>query len=65
MILSFSVSCPQSPILKKLQGSGFDLPDAIGGNELGNGKLGGFRPWAWSPEASQLFEPFAQQVSKR
>ena len=56
---------PSVSHLEKLQGSGFDLPDAIGENELGNGKLGGFRPWAWSPEASQLFEPFAQQVSKK
>lgn len=56
---------PSVSHLEKLQGSGFDLPDAIGENELGNGKLGGFRPWAWSPEVSQLFEPFAQQVSKK
>ena len=56
---------PSVSHLEKLQASGFDLPDAIGENELGNGKLGGFRPWAWSPEASQLFEPFAQQVSKK
>ena len=56
---------PSVSHLEKLQSSGFDLPDAIGENELGTGKLGGFRPWAWSPEVSQLFKPFAQQVSKK
>lgn len=56
---------PSVSHLEKLQSGGFDLPDAIGENELGTGKLGGFRPWAWSPEVSQLFKPFAQQVSKK
>ena len=51
--------------LEKLQSRGFEIPDAISENEIGSGKLGGFRPWAWSPEASQLFKPFAQQVSKK
>ncbi|MBA4716470.1 MAG: DUF455 family protein [Verrucomicrobiales bacterium] len=56
---------PSVSHLEKLQSSGFEIPDAISENEIGSGKLGGFRPWAWSPEASQLFKPFAQQVSKK
>ena len=46
--------------LASLKGAGLPLPEIITDTTpLATRKLGGFRPWAWSPDSSKLFQPFA------
>ncbi|WP_367870769.1 DUF455 family protein [Luteolibacter sp. Populi] len=49
--------------LLALKRAGFDLPEIATLAELRDRKLGGLRPWAWSPDASRLLQPLAPEVS--
>lgn len=56
---------PSQKHLASLKQAGLPLPEVMPMPEanplceLTSRKLGGFRPWAWSPEASELFRPLA------
>ena len=56
---------PSLSHLESLQHAGLDLPDVISVDELGERKLGGLRPWAWSPDASDYLKPFSKRVSDK
>ncbi len=49
--------------LESLQLAGFDLPEFATQEDLRERKLGGLRPWAWSPDAVKYLAPLADQVS--
>lgn len=61
---------PSAEHLTTLRAAGLTLPEIIPLQkeqtiaELATRKLGGFRPWAWSPEASELFQPLAQNPTQ-
>jgi len=54
--------------LAHLKHIGFDLPEVVSLEDpdgvMVNRKLGGVRPWAWAPDASEVLEPYAENVSK-
>jgi uncharacterized ferritin-like protein (DUF455 family) len=54
---------PSREHLAELKRAGFDLPEIATINELRGRKLGGLRPWAWSPDASAYLKPLADDVS--
>lgn len=57
---------PSTEHLERLQRAGFELPEIVPVQqleELAERKLGGLRPWAWSPDAAELFRPLAPSVS--
>lgn len=54
---------PSREHLAELKRAGFDLPEIATLDELRGRKLGGLRPWAWSPEASLCLKPLAGDVS--
>ncbi|MFK7911885.1 MAG: DUF455 family protein [Akkermansiaceae bacterium] len=54
---------PGNEHLAYLKQRGFDLPEIVSIGQLAGRKLGGMRPWAWSPDASLQFEKHAKQVS--
>jgi Protein of unknown function (DUF455) len=54
---------PSVDHLTRLKNAGFEIPEILDIPSLADRRLGGFRPWAWSPEASLLFKPFAAAVS--
>ena len=55
--------------LAYLKKAGFDLPEILAEEKvaeqdsLEGRKLGGLRPWAWSPDAAEILQPFANRVS--
>jgi uncharacterized ferritin-like protein (DUF455 family) len=49
--------------LAELKRAGFDLPEIATIDELRGRKLGGLRPWAWSPDAGGYLKPLADDVS--
>ena len=56
---------PSREHLRGLEEAGWKLPGMVEVARLGDlrGKeVGGFRPWAWSPDASELFRPLAGTV---
>ncbi len=56
----------QPPVahLQSLKQAGFDLPEILAAANMEPGrKLGGLRPWAWSPDASEALRPLAGDVS--
>jgi len=53
---------PSATHLATLNRAGFPLPEFLPVDEL-NRKLGGLRPWAWSPDASLLLQSLAAHVS--
>lgn len=55
---------PSREHLARLKSAGFDLPEIVEMKGLDGRKIGGFRPWAWSPDASRFFAPLAADVSK-
>ena len=61
---------PGNEHLAYLKNIGLDLPEILPSESdeaelsLGDRKLGGLRPWAWSPDAVTKLEPFAQRVSE-
>jgi uncharacterized ferritin-like protein (DUF455 family) len=54
---------PGNEHLSYLKRRGFELPEFFGLDLCKERKLGGFRPWAWSPESSKQFAVHASQVS--
>ena len=54
---------PSNGHLAYLKRVGFDLPEITSVEALRDRKLGGLRPWAWSPDASNLLKPLAAEVS--
>jgi uncharacterized ferritin-like protein (DUF455 family) len=54
---------PSREHLASLKNAGFELPEIATVAELRGRKLGGLRPWAWSPEASALFKELSDDVS--
>ncbi|QJE96345.1 ferritin-like domain-containing protein [Luteolibacter luteus] len=56
---------PSREHLAELKRAGFDLPELVTIADLRERKLGGLRPWAWSPDASALLKEFAGQMSPR
>ncbi|MDP0489716.1 MAG: DUF455 family protein [Verrucomicrobiota bacterium JB023] len=48
-----------------LKQAGFVLPEMVKArdNDLATRKLGGFAPWAWSPDASERFRSLREQVT--
>lgn len=54
---------PSSKHLAKLRAVGLPLPEIVSldkVSKLSDRKLGGFQPWAWTPDSSQLFEPLSE-----
>ena len=56
---------PSIEHLIALQRAGFQLPEFMTEDELDGRKLGGMRPWAWSPEVSKKWQARADQVSPK
>ena len=56
---------PSTDHLLYLRGSGLQLPEVLGSDRMDNRKLGGLRPWAWSPDAVDTLRPHAGVVSKK
>ncbi len=56
---------PRPEHLAELKRAGFDLPGLVSAAELRERKLGGLRPWAWSPDASGLSRDLAGNISRR
>ncbi len=54
---------PSVEHLARLKQAGFEIPEILTEKTLPGRKLGGMRPWAWSPEASAMFKPHAAAVS--
>ncbi len=54
---------PSVEFLAGLKHAGYEIPEILSPADLPGRKLGGFRPWAWSPDASRLFEPHASSVA--
>jgi uncharacterized ferritin-like protein (DUF455 family) len=54
---------PSVEHLARLKQAGFEIPEILTEKILPGRKLGGMRPWAWSPEASAMFKPHAAAVS--
>ena len=54
---------PTREHLATLAAAGLHLPELIEVGKLDGRKLGGLRPWAWSPDACELLQPLAGQVS--
>lgn len=54
---------PSDAHLAYLQQAGFHLPEIMTPGQLDGRKLGGMRPWAWSPEVSSSWRRHAGQVS--
>jgi len=61
---------PGKEHLARLKKAGFDLPEIVAVDDasaceaLAERKLGGLRPWAWSPDAAKMLLPYAKKVSK-
>lgn len=54
---------PSNEHLAYLKRAGFRLPEIVAMSALNERKLGGMRPWAWSPDAAELLRGNAGQVS--
>lgn len=54
---------PGNDHLAYLKAAGLILPEIIELGVLSGRKLGGLRPWAWSPDASEHLAPLADDVS--
>lgn len=54
---------PSNEHLVYLKRAGFRLPEIVAVGALDERKLGGMRPWAWSPDAAELLRGNAGQVS--
>ena len=51
--------------LAYLKKAGFELPEIVEAGQSAGRKLGGLRPWAWSPDASEMLRPYAGDVSEK
>ncbi|MFC7338169.1 DUF455 family protein [Haloferula chungangensis] len=48
---------PSKEHLAHLKKAGFQIPEIVEVGKIGERKLSGLRPWAWSPDASELLRP--------
>ncbi|MEP4079070.1 DUF455 family protein [Haloferula sp.] len=55
---------PTKEHLAYLKRAGFLIPEIVELGKLDDRKLGGLRPWAWTPEVSELFHPHHERVSQ-
>ncbi len=56
--------CPPSiDHLTRLKNAGYELPEILTSSSPPGRKLGGLRPWAWSPDAVEQLRPYAADVS--
>jgi hypothetical protein len=56
--------CPPSiDHLMRLKNAGYELPEILTITNPPGRKLGGLRPWAWSPDAVEQLRPYAADVS--
>ncbi|MGB6220818.1 ferritin-like domain-containing protein [Haloferula sp.] len=53
---------PSKEHLAYLKRVGFQIPEMLEQGDLGDRKLGGMRPWAWSPDASETLQPLSIHV---
>lgn len=51
--------------LAYLKKAGFELPEIVEVGQPAGRKLGGLRPWAWSPDASEFLKTYADDVSAK
>jgi uncharacterized ferritin-like protein (DUF455 family) len=57
-------NAPSLDHLARLKAAGFEIPEILTLADASPGrKLGGLRPWAWSPDASATLAPFAADVA--
>ena len=56
---------PSREHLLYLREAGLQLPEVIGPGKMDKRKLGGLRPWAWSPDAVETLRPYAAGVSEK
>lgn len=54
---------PSVDHLKRLKDAGFELPELFALETEPGRKLGGLRPWAWTPDAVERLRPFAEDVA--
>lgn len=54
---------PSIDHLTRLKDAGYDLPEILTVGSPAGRKLGGLRPWAWSPDAVGQLRPYADDVS--
>jgi uncharacterized ferritin-like protein (DUF455 family) len=54
---------PSVDHLASLKAAGFEIPEILTDSHTPGRKLGGLRPWAWSPDASSRFKPFAADIA--
>lgn len=58
--------CPPSIAhLTSLKNAGYELPEILTIGTPAGRKLGGLRPWAWSPDAVEKLRPYADDVSSQ
>ena len=56
--------CPPSiDHLTRLKNAGYEIPEILTTSNPPGRKLGGLRPWAWSPDAVEQLRPYAADVS--
>lgn len=54
---------PSIDHLTKVKNAGYELPEILTVGSTAGRKLGGLRPWAWSPDAVEQLRPYADDVS--
>jgi uncharacterized ferritin-like protein (DUF455 family) len=54
---------PSLEHLHRLKQAGLTVPEILPADTASGRKLGGLRPWAWSPDASQMLSRFASDVA--
>lgn len=57
---------PATEHLARLRAAGLEIPELVGVDQIGaleDRKLGGFRPWAWSPEVAEMLRRLQGTVS--
>lgn len=54
---------PSVAHLMRLKRAGYELPEILAVGSPAGRKLGGLRPWAWSPDAAALLKLYAPDVS--
>ncbi len=54
---------PSVEHLGRLKDAGFELPEILTLGTPAGRKLGGLRPWAWSPDAVETLRPYAADVA--
>lgn len=54
---------PSVEHLGRLKEAGFELPEILTVGTPAGRKLGGLRPWAWSPDAVETLRPYAADVA--